>query len=109
VKGIGLRQGAIASSIAHDHHNLVVIGADDRAMMTAARTVAEAGGGLSVAMDQNTLALASLPIAGLMSDQPLRQCARKWTMFCALRTIWAHCRAIPSWRCPSWPWLSSRS
>ena len=41
VKGIGLRQGAIASSIAHDHHNLVVVGADDASMMTAARAVAK--------------------------------------------------------------------
>ena len=71
VKGFGLRQGAIASSIAHDHHNLVVIGADDGSMMTAARTVAKSGGGLSVALGQDVRALAPLPIAGLMSDQPI--------------------------------------
>jgi adenine deaminase len=71
VKGIGLRQGAIASSIAHDHHNLVVIGADDGSMMTAARAVAKSGGGLSVAHKQTVLAQLPLPIAGLMSDQPI--------------------------------------
>src|SRR5512139_3953111 len=71
VKGIGLRQGAIASSIAHDHHNLVVIGADDSSMMTAARAVSRTGGGLSVAHQQDVLALVPLPIAGLMSDQPI--------------------------------------
>ncbi|CAG0936127.1 adenine deaminase [Thermoflexales bacterium] len=71
VKGIGLRQGAIASSIAHDHHNLVVIGADDASMMTAARAVAKSGGGLSVAHKQTVLAQVPLPIAGLMSDQPI--------------------------------------
>jgi adenine deaminase len=71
VKGIGLRQGAIASSIAHDHHNLVVIGADDGSMMTAARAVAKTGGGLSVAHKQTVLAQLPLPIAGLMSDQPI--------------------------------------
>jgi adenine deaminase len=71
VKGIGLRQGAIASSIAHDHHNLVVIGADDGSMMTAARAVAKSGGGLSVAHKQTLLAQLPLPIAGLMSDQPI--------------------------------------
>src|SRR5512136_36062 len=71
VKGIGLRQGAIASSIAHDHHNLVVIGADDDSMMTAAHTVSRTGGGLSVAHRQAVLAQVPLPIAGLMSDQPI--------------------------------------
>lgn len=71
VKGFGLRQGAIASSIAHDHHNLVVIGADDASMMTAARAVAKTGGGLSVANKQAVLAQVPLPIAGLMSDQPI--------------------------------------
>jgi adenine deaminase len=71
VKGIGLRQGAIASSIAHDHHNLVVIGTDDASMMTAARAVAKTGGGLSVAHKQAVLAQLPLPIAGLMSDQPI--------------------------------------
>jgi adenine deaminase len=71
VKGIGLRQGAIASSIAHDHHNLVVVGTDDGSMMTAARAVAKSGGGLSVANKQAVLAQLPLPIAGLMSDQPI--------------------------------------
>jgi adenine deaminase len=71
VKGIGLRQGAIASSIAHDHHNLVVVGADDASMMAAARAVANTGGGLSVANQQAVLAQVPLPIAGLMSDQPI--------------------------------------
>jgi adenine deaminase len=71
VKGIGLRQGAIASSVAHDHHNLVVIGADDGSMMTAARAVAKTGGGLSVAHRETVLAQLPLPIAGLMSDQPI--------------------------------------
>jgi adenine deaminase len=71
VKGIGLRQGAIASSIAHDHHNLVVVGADDASMMAAARAVANTGGGLSVANQQAVLAQVPLPIAGLMSDQTI--------------------------------------
>jgi adenine deaminase len=71
VKGVGLRQGAIASSVAHDHHNLVVIGADDASMMMAAHAVGRAGGGLSVALQQTLLAEVPLPIAGLMSDQPI--------------------------------------
>ncbi len=68
VQGVGLTQGAIASTVAHDHHNLVVIGADDVSMRTAARAVAAAGGGLAVAVGERELTVLPLPIAGLMSD-----------------------------------------
>ena len=71
IQGFGLRRGAIAGTVAHDHHNLVVIGADDRSMTTAARTVAEMGGGLAVAEGSDALATLPLPVAGLMSDRPL--------------------------------------
>jgi len=71
VAGIGLRRGALASTVAHDHHNLVVIGADDRSMETAARAVAAAGGGQAAADGDRVLALLPLPIAGLMSDLPI--------------------------------------
>jgi adenine deaminase len=73
VRGIGLREGAIASTVAHDHHNLVVIGADDGSMRTAARAVAGADGGLAVARGGEILALLPLPIAGLMSDRPIEE------------------------------------
>jgi len=73
VTGVGLTRGAIAGTVAHDHHNLVVIGADDRSMLAAARAVAEAGGGQAAAEGDNVLALLRLPIAGLMSDQPIEQ------------------------------------
>jgi len=73
VRGIGLREGAIASTVAHDHHNLVVIGADDASMRTAARAVAAANGGLAVARGSEVLALLPLPIAGLMSDRPIEE------------------------------------
>jgi adenine deaminase len=68
VQGVGLTKGAIASTVAHDHHNLVVIGADDVSMRTAALAVANAGGGLAVALGEEELCLLPLPIAGLMSD-----------------------------------------
>jgi adenine deaminase len=71
VTGVGLERGAIAGTVAHDHHNLVVIGADDRSMLTAARAVAGAGGGQAVADGEAVRALLPLPIAGLMSDQPI--------------------------------------
>ena len=71
VRGMGLERGALASSIAHDHHNLVVVGADDESMLTAARRVATLRGGMVVAEGQETLAEVSLPLAGLMSDRPI--------------------------------------
>lgn len=68
IHGFGLRRGAIAATVAHDHHNLMVLGCDDVSMMTAARAVADAGGGQCVAMGEKVLDLLPLPIAGLMSD-----------------------------------------
>lgn len=71
VKGIGLKKGAIASTVAHDSHNIVVIGMDDDSIMFAARMVAEMRGGMVVAERDQVLAKLPLPIAGLMSDQPI--------------------------------------
>lgn len=73
VHGIGLQRGAIASTVAHDHHNLVVVGADDRSMRTAALAVASTGGGLAAAEGETVLALLPLPLAGLMSDRPIEE------------------------------------
>lgn len=71
IHGIGLRRGAIAGTVAHDHHNLVVIGADDASMLAAARAVDDMGGGLVAVDGENVLASLPLPIGGLMSDQPV--------------------------------------
>ncbi|HEX2223649.1 MAG TPA: adenine deaminase [Thermoanaerobaculia bacterium] len=73
VRGLGLERGAIAGTVAHDHHNLVVIGADDLSMWTAMMAVAEAGGGQAVALGQEVLSVLPLPIAGLMSDRPIEE------------------------------------
>lgn len=70
VRGIGLARGAIAGTVAHDHHNLVVIGCDDQSMRTAVEAVAEAGGGQAAAESDRVLARVPLPIAGLMSSRP---------------------------------------
>ena len=71
VKGIGLLRGAIASTVAHDSHNIVVVGADDQSMLTAAHSVAEMRGGMAAVDGTTVLAKLPLPIAGLMSDQPI--------------------------------------
>jgi len=76
VKGFGLKSGALASSVAHDTHNIIVIGADDRDMAIALRTVVDAGGGLAAVAEERPLAVLPLPIAGLMSDAPMEKVCR---------------------------------
>ncbi len=76
IKGIGLKRGAMAGTVAHDHHNLVVIGADDVSMFNAARAVSDMGGGLVVMDGETMMASLPLPIAGLMSDQPIETVRR---------------------------------
>jgi adenine deaminase len=77
VKGLGLRRGAIASTVAHDHHNIVVAGADDESMFNAVRAIASTRGGMAVAYDDTVLAQLPLPIAGLMSDQSIETVRRQ--------------------------------
>jgi adenine deaminase len=69
IRGMGLQAGALAASVAHDHHNIVVIGVDDVSMLAAARAVGEMGGGFAAANEDRILASLSLPIGGIMSDQ----------------------------------------
>lgn len=73
IHGIGLKRGAIAGTVAHDHHNLIVIGIDDESMMAAARAVAQMEGGLAAAHGDTILTRLPLPIAGLMSDRPITE------------------------------------
>ena len=73
IQGIGLHRGSLAGTVAHDHHNLVVIGADDDSMRVAARAVIEMGGGLVVTNGSEILASLALPVAGLMSDRPINE------------------------------------
>jgi adenine deaminase len=76
VRGMGLRAGAIAGTVAHDHHNLVVVGADDASMAAAARAVADMEGGLAVARRDEVHARLALPVGGLMSDRPIEEVRR---------------------------------
>jgi adenine deaminase len=74
VRGFGLKRGAIAGSVAHDHHNIVAIGCLDAPMWAAAINVANWGGGLcAVDGADHVLAALRLPVAGLMSDQPIER------------------------------------
>ncbi|MGB8719325.1 MAG: adenine deaminase C-terminal domain-containing protein, partial [Desulfobacterales bacterium] len=71
VRGLGLKQGALAASVAHDSHNLIVVGADDGAMQTALAALVKMGGGLVVASQRGVHAQLPLPVAGLMSLEPV--------------------------------------
>lgn len=78
IRGFGLRAGALASSVAHDSHNVVAVGADDASLCAAVNLVIKARGGLSVAGPRGRATL-PLPIAGLMSDRDGRSVARRYT------------------------------
>lgn len=75
LKGFGFKKGAMAQTVAHDAHNLLVAGTNDEDMALAANTLIECGGGLCAVADGRVLALVPLPIAGLMNDLPVEQMA----------------------------------
>ncbi|SHN24565.1 Adenine deaminase [Cyclobacterium lianum] len=79
IKGFGLTQGAIASSVAHDSHNLIVVGCSDETMIRAANLIISKQGGLSAASAGRECIL-PLPVAGLMSHDDAFEVARKYTM-----------------------------
>src|SRR5712664_747385 len=68
---VGLKRGAFASTVAHDAHNIVALGVDDRDMAACAMRLAEIGGGIVIAEGGRVVEELPLPIAGLMSDRPL--------------------------------------
>ncbi|MFO7707075.1 MAG: adenine deaminase [Desulfobacterales bacterium] len=72
VRGFGLRQGALASSVAHDSHNILVVGATDAEMRMAVGEVVAMGGGIAVASGGRIAARLPLPVAGLMSLEPVQ-------------------------------------
>ena len=69
VKGFGFREGAIASTVAHDSHNLLVAGVSEEDMAFAANKLIDVGGGMIVVRNQEVLGLVELPVAGLMSTE----------------------------------------
>ncbi len=71
VKGFGLKRGALASSVAHDSHNIIAVGTNDRDILKAIEEINSLQGGLVVCANQEILASLALPIAGLLSPQPL--------------------------------------
>jgi adenine deaminase len=77
VKGFGLKRGAIASSIAHDSHNIVAVGTNDLDIFTSIKEIERLKGGLVVSIDGKIAAALPLPIAGLLSPEPLEAVVKK--------------------------------
>jgi adenine deaminase len=83
IKNTGLKQGAIASSVAHDSHNIVAVGVDDESLCNAVNLVIEQQGGVSCVSLQASLVL-PLPVAGLMSAQDGYEVATSYTAIDAM-------------------------
>ncbi|MFN3973899.1 MAG: adenine deaminase [Dehalococcoidia bacterium] len=77
VKGFGLHRGALATSVAHDSHNIVVVGVEDQDIFEAVKEVERMHGGLVVAAGGKVLGSLALPIAGLLSPEPLETVAQR--------------------------------
>lgn len=72
-KGFGITRGALAQTVAHDAHNLLVVGSSDSDMALAANTLIACGGGLAAVRDGKVLCVVELPIAGLMSGRTIEE------------------------------------
>jgi adenine deaminase len=90
----GTWRGALATTLSHDSHNLVVFGCDPVDMAAAANAVIAAGGGLAVAKNGAVTALAALPVAGLLSEEPPEQVAA------ALARVQAAADEVAEWKPP---------
>ncbi|MFQ5896555.1 MAG: adenine deaminase C-terminal domain-containing protein, partial [Nitrospinota bacterium] len=88
VRGFGLRRGALASTVAHDAHNLIAVGASDAAIRTAAEAAIRMGGGMVAVRGKRVLADLPLPLWGLMSERPAAEvAARKRALDRAARAL----------------------
>jgi adenine deaminase len=91
IRALGLKRGAIASTVAHDSHNLIVAGKSPEEMLHAARIVAEMGGGAALVSGGQLVARVRLPVAGLMSPDPVESVAAE------VRAFNDHGRAFGLW------------
>jgi len=77
IQGLGLKEGAVGSTVGHDCHNLVVAGVRDNDMIMATKVLVDSGGGMVAVRDSRMLAHVPLPIAGLMSDRPVEEVSKQ--------------------------------
>ncbi len=77
VKGFGIKKGALASTVAHDSHNIIAVGVDDQSICTATNRLIDIGGGQIVSEGKTIISEMELPIAGLMSDRPISELSKQ--------------------------------
>ena len=95
VHGLGLRQGAMATTVAHDSHNLIVAGGRDDDMLYVADAVRKTRGGMAIGAEGGPLEMLPLPIGGLMSDQPLEGVVERLNTLKDLASTWGSTLANP--------------
>ena len=97
LRGLPLRDGALATTVAHDSHNLIVAGRTPEDMAVAVRAVARMGGGVALVVGGAVVATVRLPVAGLMSDAPVEAIAAEVRAFnvraAGARSRWRVARA----------------
>ncbi|MEO0021063.1 MAG: adenine deaminase [candidate division WOR-3 bacterium] len=91
VAGFGLKKGALGTTVAHDSHNMIIVGTNDRDMLIAARTLIRMGGGYVAVADGKVAAVLPLPIAGLMSDRSAQEVVSRLKVLLAKVRNWG-CR-----------------
>ena len=79
IRNMGLKAGAIASSVGHDCHNIIVVGVDDEAMCSAVNALIDVQGGIAVALSDGSVPCLPLPVGGLMSVHEGQQVAEQYT------------------------------
>ena len=84
VKGFGLKRGALASTVGHDSHNLIVIGTNDEDMLAAVQELQRIGGGICIAEDGQIRGALPLPVGGLMTNEPALMVAKQQAEMIAL-------------------------
>lgn len=84
VKGFGLKRGALASTVGHDSHNLIVIGTNDEDMLAAVQELQRIGGGICIAEDGQIRGALPLPVGGLMTNEPALMVAKQQADMIAL-------------------------
>ena len=88
VRGIGLKRGALACTVAHDSHNLIAVGTSDHAIIQAVEALRKARGGMAAADGDSRVEVLPLPVAGLMSDEPAETVAHKLELLNSLGRDW---------------------
>jgi len=94
INGFGLRSGAFASSVAHDSHNIICTGTNDNDIVAAVNEVVRMKGGLAIA-NGNKINSLHLPVAGLMSDEPVHKVASEYEKLSNLVKSYGCCMSAP--------------